>query len=179
MPTNFPTGVDNFVNPTPTDSLNAPAHSTQHTNANDAIEAIEGYILNGTGAAWKTWSPVLGGGWANGNGTWVAAYSQIGKTVNAFGAFTLGTTTTKGNPLQFALPVNAKSGQSNLTFTGRGSCAGSTFILPGRLPSNTAAQLDVLNVAATYGTLATISATVPATWVTGDNFTFFLTYEAE
>ena len=47
MPTNFPTSVDVLVNPTPTDSLNAPAHSTQHTNANDAIEAIEDYLLNG------------------------------------------------------------------------------------------------------------------------------------
>jgi hypothetical protein len=45
MPTNFPVSVDTLVNPTPTDSLNAPAHSTQHTNANDAIEAIEGYLL--------------------------------------------------------------------------------------------------------------------------------------
>ena len=47
MPTNFPTSVDVFVNPTPTDSLNAPAHSTQHANANDAIEAVENYLLNG------------------------------------------------------------------------------------------------------------------------------------
>lgn len=47
MPTNFPTSVDNFANPTPTDSLNAPAHSGQHTNANDAIEAVEAYLLNG------------------------------------------------------------------------------------------------------------------------------------
>jgi hypothetical protein len=47
MPTNFPTSVDVLANPTPTDSLNAPAHSTQHANANDAIEAIEGYLLNG------------------------------------------------------------------------------------------------------------------------------------
>jgi hypothetical protein len=49
MATNFPTSVDVLVNPTPTDSLNAPAHSTQHTNANDAIEAIEDYLLNGAG----------------------------------------------------------------------------------------------------------------------------------
>jgi len=41
MPTNFPTGVDNFTNPTANDSLNLPSHSTQHANANDAIEAIE------------------------------------------------------------------------------------------------------------------------------------------
>jgi hypothetical protein len=45
MATNFPVSVDILPNPVPTDSLNAPAHSTQHTNANDAIEAIEGYLL--------------------------------------------------------------------------------------------------------------------------------------
>lgn len=45
MPTNFPTSVDAFVNPVSNDSLNSPSHSTQHANANDAIEAIEGYLL--------------------------------------------------------------------------------------------------------------------------------------
>jgi hypothetical protein len=46
MPTNFPTSVDNFTNPTANDSLNLPSHSTQHANANDAIEAVEGFLLN-------------------------------------------------------------------------------------------------------------------------------------
>lgn len=49
MPTNFPTGVDNFTNPTANDSLNIPSHSLQHSNANDAIEAVEDYLLNGAG----------------------------------------------------------------------------------------------------------------------------------
>jgi hypothetical protein len=49
MPTNFPTSVDNFTNPTANDSLNLPSHSTQHANANDAIEAVEDYVLNGAG----------------------------------------------------------------------------------------------------------------------------------
>jgi hypothetical protein len=49
MPTNFPTGVDNFTNPTANDSLNLPSHSTQHANTNDAIEAVEDYLLNGDG----------------------------------------------------------------------------------------------------------------------------------
>jgi hypothetical protein len=51
MPTNFPTSVDNFTNPTANDSLNLPSHSTQHANANDAIEAVEDYLLNGAGKA--------------------------------------------------------------------------------------------------------------------------------
>jgi hypothetical protein len=33
------------------DSLNSPSHSVQHADANDAIEAIEGYLLTGAGAA--------------------------------------------------------------------------------------------------------------------------------
>jgi hypothetical protein len=43
MPTTFPTTLDDFTNPTPADQLSTPAvlHSTQHANANDAIEALE------------------------------------------------------------------------------------------------------------------------------------------
>ena len=51
MPTNFPTSVDNFTNPTANDSLNLPSHSTQHANANDAIEAIETFLLPGGSGA--------------------------------------------------------------------------------------------------------------------------------
>ena len=46
MATNFPAGIDTFSNPNPTSSLDSPSHSSQHTDANDAIEAIETYILN-------------------------------------------------------------------------------------------------------------------------------------
>ena len=46
MPTNFPTGLDDFENPTSSTILNGGGdgeliHSLQHTNANDAIEALE------------------------------------------------------------------------------------------------------------------------------------------
>ncbi len=46
MPTNFPTSVDSLVNPLSTDPQNAPSHSAQHANVNDAIEAIETYLLD-------------------------------------------------------------------------------------------------------------------------------------
>ena len=47
MATNFPASVDSLTNPVSNDSLNSPSHSAQHTNANDAIEAIETYLLGG------------------------------------------------------------------------------------------------------------------------------------
>lgn len=47
MATNFPTSVDVLTNPVSNDSLNSPSHSAQHTNANDAIEAIETTLFTG------------------------------------------------------------------------------------------------------------------------------------
>lgn len=41
MSTGFPHSLDNYVNPNATDSVNNPSHSQQHTNANDAIKAIQ------------------------------------------------------------------------------------------------------------------------------------------
>lgn len=43
MTTNFPTSLDNIENPGAVDKLNTPRvlHHQQHTDANDAIEAIE------------------------------------------------------------------------------------------------------------------------------------------
>lgn len=49
MATNFPASVDSLTNPVSNDSLNSPSHSAQHANANDAIEAVEDYLLNGAG----------------------------------------------------------------------------------------------------------------------------------
>ena len=44
MGTNFPTDLDNFTNPTPTDYLDSPSHSSQHADANDAIEALQAKV---------------------------------------------------------------------------------------------------------------------------------------
>jgi len=44
MATNYPTGLDNLANPASTDELDAPSHSQQHANANDAIEALEAKV---------------------------------------------------------------------------------------------------------------------------------------
>lgn len=43
MATQYPVGLDNFVNPTANDQLNSPTvpHADQHANLNDAVEAIQ------------------------------------------------------------------------------------------------------------------------------------------
>lgn len=49
MATNFPTSQDSLTNPTGSDLMSSAGvdHAAQHTNANDAIEAIEGALLDG------------------------------------------------------------------------------------------------------------------------------------
>lgn len=41
MATSFPTSIDAFTNPTGADPLTSPDHALQHSNVNDAVEAIE------------------------------------------------------------------------------------------------------------------------------------------
>src|SRR3989304_8183330 len=54
MPTLFPTGLDSFTNPTPADQLSTVAvlHTDEHSNANDAIEALEARVgIDGSAVA--------------------------------------------------------------------------------------------------------------------------------
>lgn len=64
---NYPTSLDSFTNPTGSDFLNSPNHVQQHSDANDAIEALEAKLgigastpasnklLRGTGAGSSAW----------------------------------------------------------------------------------------------------------------------------
>lgn len=46
MPINYPTSLDNFTNPTSTDTMDSATvpHATQHANLNDAVEALEAKV---------------------------------------------------------------------------------------------------------------------------------------
>jgi hypothetical protein len=45
MATTFPEALDNFTNPTSSDTLDSPSHSEQHADVNDAVEAVEAFVL--------------------------------------------------------------------------------------------------------------------------------------
>src|SRR5258708_412917 len=48
--TNFPTSLDTFTDPNPTDPRNAPSHAAQHDLENDAILALETKVgINSSG----------------------------------------------------------------------------------------------------------------------------------
>jgi hypothetical protein len=46
---NFPTSLDNFTNPSSGNTLDSPSHSLQHSDINDAVEALEAKL--GVGAS--------------------------------------------------------------------------------------------------------------------------------
>lgn len=56
MATQYPNSLDNFTNPTSTDTLNSPTapHAEQHANANDAIEAIQAELGTAPSGAYST-----------------------------------------------------------------------------------------------------------------------------
>jgi hypothetical protein len=74
---NFPTSLDNFTNPSSGNTLDSPSHSLQHSDINDAVEALEaklgigaspagsatsGQVLTASTGGTTTWStPTTGG----------------------------------------------------------------------------------------------------------------------
>lgn len=64
---NFPTSLDSFVNPAASDTMSAVGHASQHSEVNDAVEALEAKLgigasvaasnklLRGTGAGASAW----------------------------------------------------------------------------------------------------------------------------
>jgi len=44
MATNFPGSLDSFTNPTSSSTLDSPSHAAQHSNVNDAVEALQAKV---------------------------------------------------------------------------------------------------------------------------------------
>lgn len=136
------------------------------------------------GGAWKSWTPT----WTNltvGNAVQNFKYTQIGKTIHIRGYITLGSTSSMGTGPTFTLPVTAKD-------TNKGTATGvspfgsikiednTTTNMIGGLyfNSTTVAVPNVYSASGSYVTDAQISATVPMTWVSGDELRVIGTYEA-
>lgn len=171
---------------TPTISSPVLSGTTTGTYTLAGTPTITSPIINqfstssGLGAAWSTWTPT----WSTitvGNGTVVANYTQIGKTVTCYLKFVMGSTSTMGASSTFTLPVTANSKYSVLRhavgtvyFEDSGTAAyyGITEISVG------VAQVHSIGVGATYASDGGLGAAVPFAWGTNDYFATTFTYEA-
>lgn len=134
------------------------------------------------GGTWATWTPT----YTNitvGNGTVVAKYTQIGKTVIGRWSLILGSTSSIGSNPNLTAPVSTNAdynsstdfwvgGASILDSSGPAGWNGYVFMNNSntlRLLSNNS-QTDTRN--------ASLTATKPFTWATGDIISITFTYEA-
>lgn len=126
--------------------------------------------------AWTAYSPTLSG-WTLGNGTLTGKYVQIGKTVTAKVAYTVGSTDTiaAANP-GFSFPVVPAAfdltNRQPMGFSTLFDTSASAFRhYPAAAFSGS--QINIYNPDGTP-----LSNTVPWTWATGDKIVLTVTYEA-
>lgn len=156
MATNFPTTLDSLTNPTSGQTLNAPSHSTQHANSNDAIEALEAKVGVDNSAVttsldYKTrvWNPVgeitMWGtttaptGWLVCDGTAVSRTTYSGLFAVIGTTFGVGNGSTTFNLPDFRGKVAIGRNASDTDFDAMGETGGSKTkgLLYNNLPSHT------------------------------------------
>jgi hypothetical protein len=127
--------------------------------------------------AWTPWTPTFTNVTV-GNGTLVAAYMKIGRTVHYRLRLVLGSTSSVGTDPQFALPFAIFSGFSIIDVVGEGSLADSgTANWRAQVWLDASGRGRVVYYSAA-ATAVQVSPTVPFTWTTGDAIVVTGTYEA-
>jgi hypothetical protein len=134
--TSFPTSLDSLINPSGTDSVATISHSGQHSNANDAIEALETKV--GIGAFTPQTDTIFGGlntgvsGWF----TWATSTRMTATNFLATGSSTLqnftginATTTNSTSTTAFATTASSTSlFTSTLSGAGLSTCQTGNFL---------------------------------------------------
>jgi hypothetical protein len=120
---NFPTSLDNFTNPSSGNTLDSPSHSLQHSDINDAVEALEaklgigaspagsatsGQVLTAGTAGTTTWSTPTGAGLVLINTTTFTGATTV--------SFANDTFTTTYDNYRILLNVSASSGNPVINF---------------------------------------------------------------
>ena len=130
-------------------------------------------LQDGIQAAWTSYTPTLTG-ITIANGTIVAAYRQIGKTIEVQGLITAGTSTTYSGAFSVSLPVTAAAASTGQAI---GACiaapAGTRYACVAALATTTTMNFVV-------GAGGTVGAAAPAAWTaTSANLLgFTVTYQA-
>lgn len=132
----WPTSLDSLTNPSGTDSVSTVSHSGQHSNANDALEALEAKvginastpvtdsIFVGTSAGGSQWSK-----YATGTQAYFTNFYATGSTTLAAFTFTTATGTSATTTNSFATTASSTNLYSSLiSGAGLGTCSGTNFL---------------------------------------------------
>lgn len=203
---NYPTSLDTFTNPSAGNTLDSPSHSLQHSDVNDAVEALEekigigaspagsataGQVLTAQGGGTALWATPDAGAWTSytptfsafttGNGIVDFAYSQIGKTVVVQGYVQLGSTSSVGTDFKISFPVTPKTyGTTTQNLGTVLMLDAGTSLYNGtiRYFDTSDFRVQIIAVSGSNIITASITSTSPFTWATGDQITCTLIYEA-
>jgi hypothetical protein len=131
MATNFPTSLDTFTNPNSGNTLDSPSHSVQHSDINDAVEAIEAKVgigLSTAGSATTGYALVASTG---GTTTW----SSVGTTGLTSGTATNGQVLTADGSGGVSYTSLSTSGLTFISSTTIGSGVGTVSLPTGTFTS--------------------------------------------
>jgi hypothetical protein len=127
---------------------------------------------------WQDWTASITG-ITVGNGTVISRYRKVGKTVQIFFKFTMGSTSSLNGALNyFALPFNFKNSSTGGYASGGIEDAGTTAYIPFAEINGNNCILSVANASTTYSTFTRITNGVPMVWTTNDYIWVSFTYEA-
>lgn len=127
MSTDFPGAIDDFTNPVASDPLTAPSHASQHSDVNDAIEAIETHILE----AFAPYTPTVSNG---GDATFSVRtgwHHKIGKMVFFNAYFVVGVDGTGAGLVSITTPTTPNRTTQQAVFgqvSDFGSCSMVTLV---------------------------------------------------
>jgi hypothetical protein len=124
--------------------------------------------------AWTSYTPTLTN-LTLGNGNLDARYRQIGKMVDVYFRFALGSTSAVGTSPSFTLPVNGVS--NSLIFNAYFQDFGTNTFIGNLNYNGTSMTIFCANVAGTHPSFASVTATVPFTWTTNDFIHAIFSYE--
>ena len=144
--------------------------------ANDTILVADSTQATGLkwGPDWKTYSPSVGG-ITKGNGVEVARYRQIGKMVELFYQFTLGSTSSITGQVTVNPPINSVYDLA-IECCFMFDTAGSYFPSGIYMPKNVIYP-KAMNTGGSYLSMDQLNATSPFTWGNTDFFNFNFSYE--
>ena len=186
MASTYPTTIDAFTNPTTSSLLTSPSHAQQHSDINDAMEAVQTKLAIGNTVigAWIDYTPTWTASTTNpviGNGSITGRYSLVNKTVTAQILVVMGSTTTFGTGAYFfSLPVTAAATLVGYPALGAGwgndvsASAATTFTAQVHNSGTAVFGLRFSN-ASNNGTLQHNS---PYTWASSDFITATIQYKA-
>jgi len=178
MAITYPTTLDAFTNPLTTDLLTSPSHAQQHSDINDAVEALEAKVAIGNTVlgTYTTYTPTYSS-FTLGNGTVTAKYCQVNDFVHVIGSIVLGSTSSITGNLAIGMNFSADAmyytpttwvmeiGSATLYDTSAGTPNYGVVV-----GANNATIMQIFSQAAngTYVARGLVNATTPFTWATGD-----------